>query len=86
MLLYDCRRLIGRLHFASPEIVQDDGPGAYRVTESASGLSEDLLDLVIYGEAASLCFRKDHFAVDHDIELTGLTRLDLDFFTKAGIE
>jgi hypothetical protein len=53
---------------------------------SAPGFSEDLLDLVVYRKAASLCLREDYFSVDHDVELTCFTGLDVDFFTEARVE
>lgn len=56
------------------------------MTQSASCFSEDLLDLVVYRKAASLCFREDYLAVDYDVELTGFTWFDVDLLTEAGIE
>jgi len=56
------------------------------MTQSASSFSEDLLHLSIYREAADVCFREDHSAVDHHIKLAGLTRLYQGFFAEARVE
>jgi hypothetical protein len=50
------------------------------------GFGEDLFDFVIYRKSANFPLREDYLAVDHDIKLTGVARLYLDFLAEAGVE
>src|SRR5216684_259007 len=47
---------------------------------------EVILDFIIEWEAASRRFRENNFPVDDDIELPGLSRLDLSVLAEAGLE
>jgi hypothetical protein len=53
---------------------------------SVSGFSEDLFNFVINRKSANFPLRENYFAVDHDVKLTTLARLYLDFLTEAGSE
>ena len=49
-------------------------------------LREDIFDFVVHRKAAGFALGENHFAIDDDVELTGLAWLYLDFLAKTRVE